>query len=129
MNTNRSVGPPPGRAWGSEGGGAHEPRPAHRRGGNLGRRDVEGCEEGGEEAAQGDREGEGEVTTMCAGTDKYRHASYVDAQEALGRIRRRGRKGKREARVYRCDYCSGYHLTSEKRSRGRAKAGGESWKN
>ncbi len=35
------------------------------------------------------------MTTMCAATDKYRHASYVDAQEALRRVKRR-RKGKRE---------------------------------
>ncbi|MDP9485742.1 MAG: hypothetical protein M3Q49_08170 [Actinomycetota bacterium] len=60
------------------------------------------------------------MTTTCAATDKHRHASYVDAQEALRRVRRR-RKGKREARVYRCSYCGGYHLTSEKRSRERAK--------
>ncbi len=57
---------------------------------------------------------------MCAATDKHRHESYVGAQEALRRVSRR-RKNKREARVYRCLDCSGWHLTSAKRSRKRAK--------
>ncbi len=56
----------------------------------------------------------------CVTTNKHRHASYVGAQEALRRVSRR-RKNKREARVYRCLDCGGYHLTSTKRDRERAK--------
>ncbi len=50
---------------------------------------------------------------LCPATGKHSHASYVGAQEALRRVRRR-RKNKREARVYRCPNCSGWHLTSKK---------------
>ncbi len=60
------------------------------------------------------------MKTTCTATGKCSHASYVDAQEALRRVRKR-RKNKREARVYRCADCGGYHLTSAKRSRERVK--------
>lgn len=51
----------------------------------------------------------------CVATGKRLYGNFVDAQEALRRIRHRRRrgKGKREARVYGCGECGGYHLTSQ----------------
>lgn len=50
---------------------------------------------------------------MCS---RVRYVSENSARKALKSCRRMARrmKRRREQRVYRCDVCKGWHLTSEK---------------
>jgi ribosomal protein L34E len=57
---------------------------------------------------------------LCGETGKHRHGSRKRALSALNELRAAAKTARRPVAVYRCGFCSGWHLTSqEQRTRPR----------
>lgn len=65
------------------------------------------------------------MPTLCAKTRKRRYPNALEANLVVARIASKNKKNRRNSdrdepiRSYQCEFCSGFHLTHQKKGEGR----------